>query len=338
MKKSAVSKVSVRHNGSETHLKGAYTPPRKVLWTHWDSLPLPPLLELNLSRTRTILADWDVRFMTTAEFLSIYYHPARASTSSSSSSTKTLGRDSIPALPSQFASLSATHKADFIRLWLLAVYGGLWADIGIVFNRPLDSFYDACVSKRVDLGGFFGRGNTRQGTASPEDNEASATAPWDSLDSLDEGKDVRHPEQDKDRDQVAFPSIENFFLLAPQGSPVVRAWLDEYADAAELGFHSYARCLRALAVNVYAHRSPYFAAYQALQAVLQLPHRLAERPVMYLEPTEDSMYKVPTGCRGNKACVLRGYRSEEARTLPYIKLSKFERFKFPLEYFTEVKA
>lgn len=46
---------------------------------------------------------------------------------------------------------SITHRSDMLRLWLLAEYGGVWADASLLPVKPLDSF----VQKSVAPSGFF---------------------------------------------------------------------------------------------------------------------------------------------------------------------------------------
>ena len=314
-----------------------YRPPPKILWTHWDALPLPPLLEKTLARMRVKHADWDVRFLTTATFVD-HVH---AMSFSSSSSAGTLLDTKTPPLPPTFLSLSPTHQSDYIRLWLLAVHGGLWADLSIVFNESATRFYDACVAERAELGGFYSIAHTldaaKAGAMSAHDAELAANpARWKHAFDVDaHGMHV----------PVHFPSVENFFLLAPRHAPLVEAWLDEYTYALRIGVEEYGRIVAAQCINSFAHDTPYYAAYQALHAVFQAvlhkqPQKLEQdsrsqdsRHRLYFEPVEDSMYKVPTTCSNNFACVAAVYRSPAARSVPYIKLTSGDRAHFPLSYF-----
>lgn len=103
----------------------------KIVWTHWDSDDLPELCRLCIARTRRVLYDWDVRFITTPEFLKLCTPPA------------------------EFDSLAKQAQSDFIRLWLLKEYGGTWMDISIVLNKSLNDLYDESVATRAECTGFY---------------------------------------------------------------------------------------------------------------------------------------------------------------------------------------
>ena len=109
----------------------------KIVWTHWDTQPLPEFCRLNLERTRRVLHDWDVRFFTTAEFLQW-----------------------VPTPPTGFDALGIQAKTDFMRLWLLKHHGGVWMDIGIVVNKSINHLYDECVRQQAALSGFYIEGMT----------------------------------------------------------------------------------------------------------------------------------------------------------------------------------
>ena len=103
----------------------------KILWTPWDSNDLPELCRLCIERTRRILHDWDVRLLTTPEFLTMCTPPP------------------------EFAALTKQHQADFIRIWLLKEYGGTWMDISIVLNQSLNKLYNESVAMQAECAGFY---------------------------------------------------------------------------------------------------------------------------------------------------------------------------------------
>ena len=103
----------------------------KILWTHWDSDNIPDLCRLCIERTRHILYDWDVRLLTTSQFLTMCTPPP------------------------EFVALTKQHQADFIRIWLLKEYGGTWMDISIVLNQSLNALHDESVATQADCTGFY---------------------------------------------------------------------------------------------------------------------------------------------------------------------------------------
>ncbi len=77
-----------------------------------------------------VLPDWQVRFVTTDQYLS------------------SINQETIP---SGFQNLKVEHQADWIRLKLLQTYGGCWIDSGIILNQSINPLYRECVSNKADL-------------------------------------------------------------------------------------------------------------------------------------------------------------------------------------------
>lgn len=109
--------------------RAPYTLP-KIVWTHWDSETPPPYVTKNIEKMRRTLPDWEVRMITTDQFLS------------------SINQEEIPA---GFQNLKVEHQADWIRMKLLKRYGGCWIDSGIILNQSINSLYRDCVSNRADL-------------------------------------------------------------------------------------------------------------------------------------------------------------------------------------------
>lgn len=106
-----------------------YTLP-KVVWTHWDSETPPETTKRTIERMRKMLPDWEVKFITTDQYLS------------------SINQEEIPA---GFQNLRIEHQADWIRLKLLKQYGGCWIDSGIILNQSINHLYRDCVSNKADL-------------------------------------------------------------------------------------------------------------------------------------------------------------------------------------------
>lgn len=102
----------------------------KIVWTHWDSENPPPYVVKNIERMRKMLPDWDVRMITTDQFLS------------------SINQEEIPP---GFETLIVEHQADWIRLKLLKKYGGCWIDSGVILNQSINNLYRDCASKKADL-------------------------------------------------------------------------------------------------------------------------------------------------------------------------------------------
>ena len=271
---SARSETSAQHGS-----RHGYLPPPKILWLHWHSARLPPLLEENVKRTRAALSDWDIRLLSTADFV------------------QTCRAQAPDALPPRFFALDATAQSDFMRLWLLQEYGGLWMDVSIVLNTSVTPLYDKCVRERLELVAFAGAHNQRHATV---------------------------------------PAIENYFLLAPPRSRLIALWLDEYTTAITEGFAPYIARLRRAGVELQGQgrvAGTYFVHFHALQNVLQT--RLGARvPAgVHLELADETMDSIPLRCKWNSACMRRELSDDAIAALPYLKLSKRVRDVFPAAYF-----
>lgn len=102
----------------------------KLVWTHWDSETPPPYVAKNIERMRKMLPDWDVRMITTDQYLS------------------SINQEEIPP---GFNTLIVEHQSDWIRLKLLKQYGGCWIDSGVLLNQSINPLYRDCVSQKADL-------------------------------------------------------------------------------------------------------------------------------------------------------------------------------------------
>jgi hypothetical protein len=107
----------------------SYTLP-KIVWTHWNNENPPENVQKTIERMRKMLPDWDVRFLTSEEFLT------------------SINQEEIPP---NFHTLRVEHQADWIRLKLLKKYGGCWIDSGIILNQSINNLYRDCVTNRADL-------------------------------------------------------------------------------------------------------------------------------------------------------------------------------------------
>ena len=106
-----------------------YTLP-KIVWTHWDSEQVPEHVSKTVDRMRKMLPDWQVKFLTTDDFL------------------HSINQEEIPP---GFQTLKVEHQADWIRLKLLKKYGGCWIDSGIILNQSINNLYRDCVSNKADV-------------------------------------------------------------------------------------------------------------------------------------------------------------------------------------------
>jgi hypothetical protein len=181
--------------------------------------------------------------------------------------------------------LIAQHKADYIRLAVLYKWGGTWMDASIIVNSK-----EAIEKLYIEM------------------SERKAQATLFTL-----GKPMPDPS-----------FIENWFIMAPQESPVIGVWLHEYTCAIQMTFSSYERHIHR---NLYTINSriwlPYLTEHACMQVILQKYPEL--RQMIILHPAEDDMLRIQDECNWDLLCigdaVKRGHKH-----IPYVKLRICDRF------------
>ena len=200
--------------------------------------------------------------------------------------------------PKNFETLIPQHKADWIRLHLLEKHGGVWLDASIIINDPtaMDRLYEKSVKTKSQFTGFSYR-----------TDEQNSRSKYDlSL------------------------YIENWFIMAPVNSIIIKLWLEQFEKAISMGFSEYKKSLAVQGIDVSLiyndSDSVYLTQHAALQQVLQ--HQIKSNvPPLIIMPAERDMFYIRHNCKNNDVCTMETIRSnpQEARTLPYIKLVKGER-------------
>ncbi len=241
----------------------------KIVWTHWDSDNPPETVTKTIERMRKMLPGWDVRFITTEQFL------------------QSINQEEIPP---GFGTLRVEHQADWIRLKLLKTYGGCWIDSGIILNQSIDNLYRECVTNKADLLVFKILG--------------TQTNPQ-------------------------YPIAENWFIMAPPGSPMISVWLEEYERAIKLGFKRYKDLLREEGVDLQKlmnkREDVYLTQHGCYQKVIQ--QRMPPNSKIVYKTAEDTMFKIHAKvCKWDKPCIWEKLKDVEyCKTIPYIKLRGGDR-------------
>ena len=89
------------------------TPIPKIIWSYWNDANIPPKVEQILRNRGEVLSTWEQRVLNEQ---SVYHYIPR-------------GR-----FPKGYSGLTHQAKSDWIRLYLLKVYGGCWMDASIIVN------------------------------------------------------------------------------------------------------------------------------------------------------------------------------------------------------------
>ncbi|WP_347555557.1 capsular polysaccharide synthesis protein [Robbsia sp. KACC 23696] len=184
-----------------------------LFWTYWDDAALPLVV-------RACLTSWRD------------HHPEARIT--------VLRPDALPAdmasPPPGFARWTPQVQSDWVRLAVLARFGGVWMDASTVLHAPLH-FIDVLAARhQPDLIGYYNRERTQD---------------------------------------AAFPMLENWFLAAPRESAFIRHWFATFdrilqaegqADVAALVSDDLP--LNAL-LQGFSYAADYFACHAAAQYALR---------------------------------------------------------------------
>jgi len=188
--------------------------------------------------------------------------------------------------PLNYNKLIVQHKADWIRLKVLQKYGGLWMDASIIINdiNKLEEMYQNSLQNKSDLTGFYLK-------ASIMNNDPTTY-------------------------------IENWFIMAPIDSIVIKEWLREFEYAINIGFDKYRNNI----INT-GYKNPaildygtYLTQHLCLQITLQNMYK-TNSPNLLLYNAEDTMYKLHTNCNWNESCITDNLINDSnTKNIPYIKL------------------
>lgn len=193
-------------------------------------------------------------------------------------------------IPPGFGTLRVEHQADWIRLKLLKTYGGCWIDSGIILNQSINHLYRDCVSNRADLLVFKILG--------------TQTNP-------------------------KYPVAENWFIMAPPGSPIVTLWLEEYERAIRLGFRRYKDLLKEEGVDLQnlmtKSEDVYLTQHGSYQKVIQ--QRMPKDARIVYHTAEETMFKIHAKlCQWDKPCIWKHLQEKTlVRSIPYVKLRGGDR-------------
>jgi hypothetical protein len=194
----------------------------------------------------------------------------------------------IETFPKNYSTLQVQHKADFIRLKILEKNGGIWLDASIVINSK-DSFeklYNDNITNQYEI----------------------------SLFTLD----------DKEEEYKYHQYTENWFIIAPVNSKIIKLWLEEFTNAINMGFLEYKKNIQEKLNVKLCYRlnnSNYLIQHSALQTVFQ--KRIDWEPKILFLRSEETMFKILKGCNFNNTCVKNEIETnKDNKNIPYIKVTQ----------------
>jgi hypothetical protein len=175
---------------------------------YWAQDEPPLLVQYNFKRIKRLHPNWDVKVLD--------INDAR-------------GMDGFP--KSREKGLSHTAISDWVRMKLLALYGGVWIDATVLLHKPLDSI------TTIDL-------------------------------SLDRAQGYSTPRHTCKSSPNCI-HMENSFICSPPSNPFIVAWSEEYSRAIDVGRKKYCDEIAARYIDCHVVTSllPYLTQYASYSVV-----------------------------------------------------------------------
>lgn len=107
----------------------------KIIWAYWDNQVTPDLVQRCQKKWRLLAPDYEIRVL----------HKDNMHT----------WLPAAQAMPVHVAALPPFRQADWLRLQLLAHYGGFWIDSTIILIQPLDWLHNLQQQSRSEYVGFY---------------------------------------------------------------------------------------------------------------------------------------------------------------------------------------
>ena len=244
----------------------------KIIWSYWNNDTPPDIIKQILENREKTLISWNIRHITNSN-IDTY-----------------INKNDIPF---KYKYLSPEHQSDWIRLYVLKKYGGVWMDCSIIVNssKNLDQLYKKSMNEKSELTGFSYKNKLLNG------------------------------------EMTSY--IENWFIMAPRGSQVIEYWYKEYMNAINMGFHEYKDKLLDEGIflsNLYDpfDLNVYLTQHSCLQYVLK--NYFKYKPKILLDDASESMFKLQTDCGWDDKCLAEKIEKDpDAKNIPYIKLTGSNR-------------
>ena len=208
----------------------------KIIWTYWDSPELPEYIRLCQEKWHRLHPTWDIRLLT----------PGTVGNYIDEDIFKFKFADSKP------------RTSDFVRLHVLAKYGGIWADASIVPMEPFDWVLDVQKKTGCEFISYY----RKWATLKPE---------W--------------------------PVIESWFFACGPGCQFVKDWRDELDHMNDLNrVEDYLEDIKRRGIDPQQIPQPhYLNVYLSAQAVLQTKMTPAEiKKKIYVREADDGPFRHST--------------------------------------------
>ena len=162
--------------------------------------------------------------------------------------------------PKNFDKIHIQAKSDWIRLFLLNTYGGLWLDASIVINDPqeIEIMYNILINNDIDLIAH----------------------------TLDKHNIILNNKKEY--------CIENWFLFCKPNSSILKNWLKEFEYAINIGFNNYKKSIESnpkkyVLPKTEVNYEIYYTAYKCY--LISIQKNKTDINKILFKPAEMSMYK-----------------------------------------------
>ena len=207
--------------------------------------------------------------------------------------------------PTNYNKLSIQAKTDWIRLYLLYTYGGIWMDASIIITKlnDINEIYDNCYKNKYELMAFYLDGRLLN------------------------------------KDEYSY--IESWFLIAPINSNVIKKWKKEFEHAVDIGFDEYnLQIKKVVDLSNLGNLDKYLTIHATIKKLIT--NNEIDKNKIYLKKAEDDMFNLHTKCNWKTSCIIDALKNEEHLNLKYVKLRCNDRddnliinfFTNVVEYFT----
>jgi hypothetical protein len=189
--------------------------------------------------------------------------------------------------PKNYNQLAKQHKADWIRLYLLYKYGGTWIDSSIIITKlnDINEIYDNCYKNKYELMAFY--------------------------------LDQRLINNDK------YTYIENWFLIAPVNSNIIKKWKQEFEYAIDIGFDEYLNEIRNNVNITNLGDSNYLTMHSTIKKLIT--HNEVDKNKIYLKKADDDMFNLHIKCNWDTTCIHDALKNDKHLNLKYVKLRGNDR-------------
>ena len=208
------------------------------IFCYWDTEELPPLINECIKKIKKEMdSKWNIILLNRN---TVY---------------KLISKNDFP---KNYEKLQPPAKTDWIRLYLLKKYGGLWMDISIVLNDPqeIEDIYNIIMNSNKNLCVY-------------------------------EMSHHRIKVNNKE-----YPGIENWFIMAKSKNDIISKWLIEFEYAIEIGFDKYSEYINKnnYILSSGCKKYKYLTSYRCIQVVMQKYDINLDE--IYIKDAKETMYKI----------------------------------------------